>query len=127
MPGPSGLNGECPGPRKPTVPGSDHGTCLVRSARPTNGGTDGSTGPFTLERTAPRLGLPPIVDSEACGQPDMHITASWRSGAPTTERITTHLSMRAAMRGKTSQIWMPVTLVWIGLNSPRISLGASVL
>ena len=31
------------------------------------------------------------------------------------------------MRGKTSQIWMPGTLVLIGLNSPRISPGASVL
>src|SRR2546423_8079721 len=35
--------------------------------------------------------------------------------------------MLAAIRGKTSQIWTPATLVAIGLNSPRISEGASVL
>ncbi len=51
------------------------------------------------------------------------MTASWRSGAPTIERMTTHLSMRAAICLKTSPIWMPVTLVLIGLNSPRISFG----
>ena len=38
-----------------------------------------------------------------------------------------HLSITAAILGKTSQIWMPATLVGIGLNSPRISTGASVL
>jgi hypothetical protein len=53
--------------------------------------------------------------------------ASWRSGAPTRERMTTHLSMRAAMRVNTSPIWTPGTRVLIGLNPPRISAGASVL
>ena len=50
-----------------------------------------------------------------------------RRVAPTTERMTAHLSIAAASCGKTSQIWMPGTLVAIGLNSPRISAGASVL
>ena len=35
-------------PRKPGVPESDHGMCCVGSARPTNGGTEGSTGPCSL-------------------------------------------------------------------------------
>ncbi len=30
-----------------------------------------------------------------------------------------------AIRGSISQIWIPGTLVGMGLNSPRISLGAS--
>ena len=60
-------------------------------------------------------------------QPVLHWNASWRSVAPTTERITAALSIRPASCGKTSQISMPGTLVAIGLNSPRISAGASVL
>ena len=35
--------------------------------------------------------------------------------------------MHWAKRGKCSQIWMPGTFVLIGLNSPRISEGASIL
>src|SRR5215510_2770831 len=35
-----------------------------------------------------------------------------------------NLSIILAMRGKSSQIWMPGTLVEIGLNSPRTSIGA---
>ena len=31
----------------------------------------------------------------------------------------------AAVRGSSSQKWTPGTLVWMGLNSPRISVGAS--
>ncbi len=109
------------------MPESDQGMCCVGAARPTNGGTDGSTGPWSLATTAPRLGRPPIAASDSWSQPDMHCTASWPPLAPTTERMTAHLSMRAASCGKTSQIWMPGTLVAIGLNSPRISAGASVL
>ena len=37
------------------------------------------------------------------------------------------LSQIVEIRGNSSQIWMPGTLVWIGLNSPRISAGASGL
>ena len=52
---------------------------------------------------------------------------SWLpSGEPCTLRNTTHLSMIAAMRGMCSQISRPGTLVRIGRNSPRISLGASI-
>ena len=40
------------------------------------------------------------------------------------ERMTATLSIRVARRGKTSPIWIPGTLVAIGLNSPRISSGA---
>ena len=36
-----------------------------------------------------------------------------------------NLSAWRAVRGSNSQISMPATLVAIGLNSPRISLGAS--
>ncbi len=57
----------------------------------------------------------------------MHCTASWPPVAPTIERMTTHLSMRAAISGKVSPMRMPGTFVSIGLNSPRISGGASVL
>src|ERR1041384_1190372 len=39
------------------------------------------------------------------------------------ERMITNLSIIRAMRGKSSQIWMPGTLVEIGRNSPRISEG----
>src|SRR5438105_1427078 len=36
-----------------------------------------------------------------------------------------HLSMRRALMGSRSQIWMPGTLVRIAPNSPRYSMGAS--
>ena len=54
------------------MPESDQGMWPVGFDRPTNGGTDGSTGPCILARTAPMLGLPPMVFSESCAQPDMH-------------------------------------------------------
>ncbi len=38
-----------------------------------------------------------------------------------------NLSIIAAIFGNSSPIWMPGTLVLIGLNSPRISAGASGL
>src|SRR4051794_11123081 len=41
--------------------------------------------------------------------------------------MNTYLSAVLAMRVNVSPIWMPVTFVAIGLNSPRISFGASVL
>ena len=41
--------------------------------------------------------------------------------------MTANLSIIAASRGSSSQISMPGTLVAIGLNSPRISAGASGL
>ena len=102
---------------------SDQGMCCVGAARPTNGGTDGSTGPCSLATDRADAGPAAQRRIESCGQPVMHWTASWPPVAPTTERMTAHLSMRAAMRGKTSPIWMPGTLVAIGLNSPRISAG----
>ena len=40
-------------------------------------------------------------------------------------RTTASLSIIAASFGNSSQIWMPATFVLIGLNSPRISAGAS--
>ena len=40
-------------------------------------------------------------------------------------RISATLSIIRAISGKCSQIWMPVTLVRIGLNLPRTSAGAS--
>ena len=42
-------------------------------------------------------------------------------------RTTASLSIIAASFGNSSQIWMPGTFVLIGLNSPRISAGASGL
>src|SRR5207244_6663571 len=104
-----------------------HGTCLVGAARPTKGGTEGSTGPCSLARTAPRLGRPPTEARDLFGQPVVHCTASWPPVAPTTERMTTNWSIRAAIWGKTSPICTPGTWVEIGLNSPRISSGASGL
>ena len=41
------------------------------------------------------------------------------------ERTIASLSQMVAMRGNSSQICMPGTLVLMGLNSPRISTGAS--
>ncbi len=41
--------------------------CCVGAARPTNGGTDGSTGPCTLAATAPMLGRPPIAAADRAG------------------------------------------------------------
>src|SRR6516162_9565612 len=101
--------------------------CLVGAAKPTNGGTEGSIGPSTLAATEPMLGRPPTEGSERFGQPLMHWYASCPPVAPTTERITAHRSMIDAILANTSQIWMPATRVAIGLNSPRISAGASVL
>ena len=46
---------------------------------------------------------------------------------PTIERISVHRSITFAIRGKCSQICNPGTDVAIGLNSPRISAGASRL
>ena len=40
------------------------------------------------------------------------------------ERVTLGWPLRA-WRGMCSQIWTPATLVWIGRNSPRYSIGAS--
>ena len=127
MSGPSGLNGEKAGPRKPGMPESDHGTCCVRAARPTKGGTAGSTGPRSLAMLEPIEGRPPIDLRLFSGQPVMHWKPAWAGSHPTTERMTANLSMRVASFGKTSQICRPETFVSIGRNSPRTSLGASGL
>ena len=55
------------------------------------------------------------------------VAGSESSRQPTIVRIGTSLSMILASRGSSSQISMPGTLVAIGSNSPRISLGASDL
>ena len=127
MPLPSGLNAVCGAPRKPGLPASLHGPCCVLAASPTNGGTLGSTGPYSFDNSDPMLGHPPTLRNSFSWRPVVHWTASCLSRAPTTERMNANLSAIAAIFGKHSQIWMPVTLVLIGLNSPRISLGASVL
>src|SRR5207253_1664252 len=97
------------------------------AASPTNGGTEGSTGPCSLATSAPMLGRPPTVARDFFGQPDVHCKASCPPVDPTTERMATNLSIRAAIFGKTSPICRPGTRVAIGLNSPRISAGAEVL
>ena len=60
-------------------------------------------------------------------QPIAQAPRDEQSEQPTTERITAHWCISAAIRGKHSPIWMPGTLVSMGRNSPRISTGASVL
>ena len=55
----------------------------------------------------------------------MHWKASWSPLDPTIERMMANLSIIFAMRGKCSQMSMPGTFVLIGLNSPRMSTGAS--
>ena len=59
-------------------------------------------------------------------RPVMHWSASCAPVAPTMERMTVNLSIILAKRGNSSQIWVPGTLVEMGLNSPRISRGASI-
>ena len=49
------------------------------------------------------------------------------SSTELSERTTASLSHMRACMGKCSQIWTPGTLVAIGLNSPRNSIGASGL
>src|SRR6266704_1397745 len=50
---------------------------------------------------------------------------SWLFSFDFIERSKVYLSACFAVKGRCSQIWMPGTLVGIGLNSPRYSLGAS--
>ena len=109
-------------------PESDQGRCCVGAARPTNGGTDGSTGPCSLA-TAGAEARPAAHRGQRLRAASRTCTGRRRARrvAPTTERMTANLSMRAAICGKDSPIWMPGTLVAMGLNSPRISAGASGL
>jgi hypothetical protein len=62
----------CGEPRKPGLPQSLHGMCAVLAARPTNGGTDGSTGPYTLDRIDPMLGHPPMLLKADSSRPVVH-------------------------------------------------------
>src|SRR5262245_35237769 len=124
---PSGLNAAYGAPRNPGLPESLHGACLVVAASPMNGGTDGSTGPATLDNSEPMLGHPPMARNSASLRPVVHWMASCPPRAPTIERMNVNWSAEAAILGKHSPIWMPGTFVAIGLNSPRISDGASVL
>src|SRR5262245_41153386 len=103
-PGPSGLNGAYAGPKNPGLPESDQRISFVGAARPTKGGTDGTTGPCKRETTDPRLGLPPSEAKSFTSQPVMHWKASCRSVAPTTERMIAQRSIEAANCGKHSPI-----------------------
>ena len=91
-----------------------------------NGGTTGSTGPFILAITDPKLGFPsrwlwPM------GKPVTFWKLECSSRRPTIDRMTATLSMTPAIRGSISLIWTPGSRVAIGLNSPRMPSGASVL
>ncbi len=125
LPAPLGLNGACATPRNPGDPASAHSMCPIFGDRPMNGGTAGSTGPWSLDRTEPSDGQPPAGALRLL-RPVRHWMASWPPVAPTIERISTSLSMSRAICGRCWQIWMPGTLVEIGENSPRISDGASI-
>src|SRR4029079_2450773 len=94
-----GVNGACETPRKPGVPLSAHGMCPIFGDRPTNAGTDGSTGPYTLDSTAPMLGKPPCGWRSPFVQPVRHWYARWPPSQPTTERMGTNFSIIAAIRG----------------------------
>ena len=126
FPGPEGLKGECDTPRKPAWPASAQGLCPMSGASPTKAGMEGSTRPSIAERLAPMQGHPPWGGLLAL-RPARHWTESCPPEAPTIDRMKLNLSLIRAMRGKYSQISIPDTFVGIGLNSPRISLGASIL
>ena len=74
------------------------------------------------------LGRPPIAAID-CSRPAGHalhgIVAAAGADDGADDGALVHAGRRSC--GKTSPIWMPGTLVAIGLNSPRISTGASVL
>ena len=83
-------------------------------------------GPWSLLTVLPSEGQPP-PGARCCDRPCMHWKAACCPSLPTMERMTANRSIRCAMPGSSSQIWMPGTRVLIGLNSPRISAGASGL
>ena len=89
-------------------------------------GTAASAGPCTFDTHELNAGHTPLF-AGVRGRPVMHWYASWSPELPTSERMMANLSIILAMRGNSSQIWIPGTLVWIGLNSPRTSAGASGL
>ena len=125
--GPSGLNGACAGPRKPAAPGSLQGTCRVVSARPTNGGTDGIDRP--LHPADDRAEARPAADGlqvveRLAGVALVQVVPPGGADDRADDRRLVH---QAASLGNVSPMWMPGTFVSIGLNSPRISSGASGL
>ena len=70
------------------------------------------------ETTAFSFGQPPR-GRLSFRRPVRHWNDSWRSFAPTIVRIGTSLSMIFASRGRSSQTWIPSTLVAIGRSGPR--------
>ncbi len=83
-------------------------------------------GPCTFDTQAPSAGQKSSVRRSMC-RPVMHWYEVWPPSLPTIVRMKTNLSAICAMRGKCSQMRMPGTLVSMGLNSPRMSTGASGL
>ena len=88
-------------------------------------GTAGSTWPCSFATTAPMEGQPPGGCPLAL-RPVRHWNASCDGSQSAIERISVNLSIIFASRGRCSQICRPGRLVGIGLNSPRISEGASI-
>ena len=82
-------------------------------------------GPYTLDSTAPTPGRPPKLLRSFSDQPESDWLGLCSLVMPVTDRTSTILSAAAASRGMSSQISIPDTLVEIGTNSPRNSLGAS--
>lgn len=78
--------------------------------RSTNGGMTGSTGPSIRQITEPKCGYPSrrLIPM---GKPVMLWKLECSSIYPTTERMTTSLSMIAAVLGSNSRIWTPGTRV----------------
>ena len=126
-PSPLGLNGACAMPRKPGWPGSAQGMCPI-------------LGDEADERRHRRVGRAlqlrqhraerrPAAGRLIALRPGRSCTGTQRGAAvgadDRADRRRTCPSS-AAMRGNCSQISMPGTLVLIGLNSPRISAGASI-
>ena len=119
----SGRNGASDGPRNP-------GRALFRTIgrpciRSTNAGTGSSAVPSNFPRTQPTAGRPPTDASSLARNPDWHWKASCSPAEPTSERRNANLSAIPAIFGINSVTWKPGSLVAIGLNSPRISSGAS--